>query len=85
LTDPQIGIDVIVSGQTVDVSINPHQTVEHLVHDALNRSGNKGQEPSGWSLKTQSGNAIEQGQTISQAGIHAGDTLYLNPVTGAGG
>jgi WXG100 protein secretion system (Wss), protein YukD/Protein of Unknown function (DUF2604) len=85
VSDPQGDVHIIVSGQTVDVSMNPHQTVEHLVHEALNLSGNKGQMPSDWSLKTQSGSPIGQDQTIAQAGIHNGDTLYLNPVTGTGG
>jgi hypothetical protein len=83
--DPNISVTVIVSGQPTTVKVNIHQTVDHLVREALNQTGNKGQPPSEWELRTADGALIEQTLTIEAAGIVAGITLYLNPRAGAGG
>jgi hypothetical protein len=41
-----IDIIVVVSGQSERLKANVHQTLEHLVHQALQKSGNQGQAPS---------------------------------------
>jgi Protein of Unknown function (DUF2604) len=76
---------IVVSGQPTTIRVNPHQTVEHLVHEALQESGNKGQPPSEWELRRSDGGLIEQGLRIDNAGITDGMTLYLSPRAGAGG
>ena len=83
--DQNISVTVIVSGQPTTVKINNHQRVDHLVREALNQTGNKGQPPNEWELRTSDGALIEQTLTIEAAGIVAGMTLYLNPRAGAGG
>lgn len=76
---------VVVSGQPVSLKGNVHQTVEHLVKEALKQSGNQGQLPSEWELRRPDGSLIDQALTIEASGIFEGMTLYLSPAAGAGG
>lgn len=80
-----INVTVVVSGQPERLKVNLHQTVEHLVHEALQKSGNKGQAPSEWELRTEAGTLLDQAATVAAAGIHDGVTLFLSPKAGAGG
>src|ERR687891_213157 len=65
----------VVSGQPQPLKVNVHQTVEHLVHEALQKSGNQGQAPSEWELRTEDGRLLEQSGTVAAAAIHDGMTL----------
>jgi hypothetical protein len=78
-------VEVVVSGQTFTIKVNENQKVEQLVKEALKESGNKGQPPSEWELRTTDGALIDQSLRIEDAGIVPGATLYLSPRAGAGG
>ncbi len=80
-----LSFTVIVSGQPITLRANVHQKIDHIVREALNDSGNKGQPPGDWELRTTDGALIEQTLTVEAAGIIEGMTLYLNPRAGAGG
>lgn len=80
-----IEVVVVVSGQSERLKVNVHQTLEHLVHEALQKSGNQGQAPSEWELRTEDGRLLEQSVTAASAGLHDGATLFLSPKAGAGG
>lgn len=80
-----INVLVVVSGVLTAIKVNVHQTVEHLVQEALRESGNKGQPPSEWELRTSDGRLVDQGLEIGAAGIVDGVTLFLSPRAGAGG
>lgn len=80
-----IEVVVVVSGQPERLKVNVHQTLEHLVHEALQRSGNRGQAPSDWELRTEDGRLLDQSQTVVAAGLRDGTTLFLSPKAGAGG
>ena len=80
-----IQVQVVVSGQPTTIKVNVHQTVEQLVKEALKESGNKGQPPSEWELRTSDGTLIDQSLAIGAAGISDGATLFLSPRAGAGG
>jgi hypothetical protein len=80
-----IEVVVVVSGQSERLKVNVHQTLEHLVHEALEKSGNQGQAPSEWELRTEDGRLLEQSLTGAAAGLHDGVTLFLSPKAGAGG
>lgn len=80
-----IEVVVVVSGQSERLKVNVHQTLEHLVHEALQKSGNQGQSSSEWELRTEDGRLLEQGLTAGSAGLHDGITLFLSPKAGAGG
>jgi len=62
-----IDVTVVVSGQPERLKVNVHQTLEHLVRDALQRSNNQGQAPSDWELRTEDGQLLDQSQTIATA------------------
>ena len=80
-----ITVHIVVSGQPTSMTSNSNQFVEHLVKEALQKSGNKGQPPSEWELRTSDGTLIDQSLQISAAGISDGATLFLSPRAGAGG
>ena len=80
-----IDLVVVVSGQPERLKVNVHQTLEHLVHEALQKSGNQGQAPSDWELRTEDGALLDKSQTVADAGITDGTTLFLSPKAGAGG
>jgi Protein of Unknown function (DUF2604) len=85
MSNPNISITVIVSGQPTSVTVNPHQKIDHLIKEALHETGNKGQPSNDWELRTSDGALLEQALTVEGAKIVAGMTLYLNPRAGAGG
>ncbi len=80
-----IEVVVVVSGQSERLKVNLHQTLEHVVHEALQKSGNQGQAPSEWELRTEDGRLLEQGLAAAAAGLQDGATLFLSPKAGAGG
>lgn len=80
-----IQVQIVVSGQPTTIKANLHQTVEQLVKEALKESGNKGQPPSEWELRTSDGTLIDQSLAIGASGITDGATLFLSPRAGAGG
>jgi hypothetical protein len=80
-----IDVTVVVSGQPERIKVNVNQTLEHLVHEALQKSDNKGQAPSEWELRTEDGRLLDQAATVAAAGIQDGTTLFLSPKAGAGG
>ena len=84
-TDPNITVIVVVSGQPTSLKVNIHQKVEELVREALRQSGNQGQPPADWELRTIDGNLIGQTTRIGDAGIIDGITLFLSPQAGVGG
>jgi hypothetical protein len=83
--DKKVDVTVVVSGQGHAVTVNPNQTLEHLVKEALKVSGNQGQAPGGWELRTEEGALLDQNSSVSDAGVSDNMTLYLNPHAGAGG
>ncbi|MFL5562031.1 MAG: DUF2604 domain-containing protein [Gemmatimonadaceae bacterium] len=80
-----ISLIVVVSGQPTALKVNLHQTIDHLVHEALTRSGNQGQPSSEWELRKADGALVEQALTVEASGLVDGMTLYLSPRAGAGG
>jgi hypothetical protein len=79
-----ITLTVVVNGVATPVTVNTHQTVEHLVNEAFKEAGYKQPKPD-WELKDAQGNQIGLDQTIAAAGLTAGMTIYLGPPEGGGG
>lgn len=84
-SNQNIDVTVVVSGQPERLKVNVHQTLEHLVHEALQKSGNKGQAPSEWELRAEDGTLLDQSTTVGNAGLSDGVTVFLSPKAGAGG
>lgn len=80
-----IEVVVVVSGQPERLKVNVHQTLEHLVHEALQRTANRGQAPADWELRTEDGRLLDQALAVVAAGVNDGTTLFLSPKAGAGG
>ncbi|HEY3292824.1 MAG TPA: DUF2604 domain-containing protein [Candidatus Nanopelagicaceae bacterium] len=83
--NPNIEVTVVVSGQPTTVKVNIHEKVENLVREALHQTGNQGQPPGNWELRTADGIMIDQNLSIENAGIVEGMKLFLSPHAGAGG
>lgn len=83
--DNHISLTIVVSGAPEAVSINRNEPLEHAVREALRESGNPGQPPEDWELRTDTGQLIALNQRPEQAGVAPGQTLFLSPKAGAGG
>jgi hypothetical protein len=79
-----IEVTVVVSGQPERLKVNVHQTLEHLVHEALRTTGNQGQSPAEWELRTEAGALLDQVQRVDSV-LRDGETVFLSPKAGAGG
>jgi hypothetical protein len=84
-TSQKIEITVVVSGVPERLTLHAHEKLEHVVREALKHSGNEGQPPSEWELRTEGGLLLEQSLTVAEAGVENGQTLFLSPKAGAGG
>lgn len=84
-SDKTIDLVVVVSGQPTNVSVNVKQSVAHLIHKALERSGNTGQDPTQWDLRREGGELVDPALRVGEVGLSDGMTLFLNPRAGAGG
>ena len=47
-----VDLIVVVSGRPEPVRVNPKQKISQLVREALNQTGNHGQPPESWELRT---------------------------------
>lgn len=81
----KINVMVVVSGIDQPVTVNVHQTVEHLAEEALRESGHEGQPLADWELKDAGGVIIPFATKVEDAGIKEGTKVYLNPKVGTGG
>jgi hypothetical protein len=82
--EQNIEVTVVVSGQPERLKTNLHQTLEQLVHEALQKTGNHGQSPGDWELRTEEGVLLDQHLTVGSA-LRDGQTVFLSPKAGAGG
>lgn len=80
-----VDLIIVVSGRPEPVRVNPKQKITQLVREALNQTGNHGQPPESWELRTEDGTVLDQDQTVEHAGLQDGMTLFLSPQAGAGG
>jgi hypothetical protein len=76
---------IVVSGAPQTVKINLREPLEHAVREALRKAGAAGRPPAEFELRTDDGTLLDQQQRASDAGLHDGQTLFLNPQAGAGG
>jgi hypothetical protein len=79
-------LTVVVSGAPQGVTVNQQQQVHVLVDDALKEAGIKHPDLAEWQLRAaQGGPPIPFNQKIEAAGIHDGETLFLDQDEGGGG
>lgn len=83
--DNHINLLIVVSGAEQHVTINPHEPLANVVREALRLTGNAGQPPEDWELRTDGGLLLDQGTSAGGVGLHDGQVLFLSPRAGAGG
>jgi hypothetical protein len=84
-SDHHIDLVIVVSGAPETVRINRSEPLEHAVREALRESGNHGQQPGDWELRSEAGQLLDASLRPEQAGVVDGQTLFLSPKAGAGG
>ena len=85
MADKRFEITFIVNGQPVEVKVGLDEQIGEAVEDALRASGDSGQSPERWELRDESGQPIDTGKKIGEAGIGPGAKLFLNLKAGIGG
>jgi hypothetical protein len=78
-------VDVIVSGQKIQVSVDRRKKAEWLIRQALVKTGNVGQKVDDWELRTVNGRLLEASVAMLRSGVIGGDILFLNPHAGWAG
>ena len=85
MSDKRFEITIVVNGQPFEVKVGLDEQIGEAVEDALKVSGNSGQPAERWELRDESGQPIDTGKKIGEAGIAAGTKLFLNLKAGVGG
>ncbi|MCW3033123.1 MAG: hypothetical protein JWM60_1468 [Solirubrobacterales bacterium] len=82
----KINVTVVVAGAPQPVTVGEHREVKALVKEALKEAGIHHPDLAEWELRgEQGGQPIVLEQTIAAAGIHDGQTLFLDQDAGGGG
>ena len=85
MSDKRFEITIVVNGEPFEIKVGLDEQIGEAVKDALEVSGNSGQPPERWELRDESGQPIDTGEKIGQAGIAAGAKLFLSLKAGVGG
>lgn len=83
--DNHLDVRIVVSGVEQLVRINNRESLAHAVREALRLSGNAGQPPEDWELRTEAGVLLSMEIRAGQSGLSDGQVLFLSPRAGAGG
>jgi hypothetical protein len=83
--DNHVDLLIVVSGAEQPVKVNVHEPLANAVREALRLTGNAGQPPEDWELRTDGGSLLDQSVTAGNAGLTDGQLLFLSPRAGAGG
>lgn len=82
--DNKLDVTVVVSGDPVSVTVNPHQKADALIREALRKAEAANSEPGGY-LLTFNDREVAGDTPIGAIGLRDGDTLFLAPRQGVGG
>lgn len=80
-----VNVVVVVSGVPRPARVNLGAPLAHLVKQVLKDSGDDGRDESEFELRTEDGQQLMLTSSGREAGLHEGQTLFLNPQAGAGG
>ncbi len=83
--DQHLDLVIVVSGVPQPVRVNAREDLGHAVREALRLSGNPGQAPEEFELRTEDGVLLDLTVRAGQLGLVDGTTLFLNPRAGVGG
>ncbi len=85
MSDPKFVITFVVSGDPVDVEVNPHQPLKVGRDKALKESGQEGRPPDEWEVRTEAGVPLDVSRKVEDLGIKPGTRLIVSLQAGAGG
>lgn len=81
----KIEIVVVVNGQPVVVDANLNAPLRTVIPKALEASGNSGQPPTNWELRSADGELLDLDLKIEDFQFPADVKLFLNLKAGVGG
>lgn len=84
MANPNFTVTFVIQGQSFDVDVNPNQPVKAGVVKALQQAGVPGQ-PNEWTVRTESGQQLDQNKSFEDQGITSPTKLLLNKGPGRGG
>ena len=78
-------VQFVVSGRPHASRVLKTGVLGRIVARVLNECGAVGQPPEAWELRDYEGRLFDHFDTVGEAGISDGQTLFLNPRAGVGG
>lgn len=81
----KVEIVVVVNGQPVVVDANLNAPLKTVIPKALEASGNSGQPPTNWELRSADGELLDGDLKIEDFQFPADVKLFLNLKAGVGG
>jgi hypothetical protein len=78
-------LTIVVNGQPTQVKADLHEPLASIIPPALEQTGNSGQPPQNWELRTAEGKILPLERKIESFHFHPGTTLFLNLRAGIGG
>ena len=85
MPDTKITLTIIVNGQPTEVEANLNAPLRSVIGKALEQTGNEGQGPENWELKTFEGAVLPLDQKIEEFGFTEDTKLSLSLKAGVAG
>lgn len=78
----KVTLTIVVNGQPTQLTASGQASIESIIPQALEQTGNVGQPPNNWELRDAAGKQLDPKNKV---GEFAGQTLFLNLKAGIGG
>jgi Protein of Unknown function (DUF2604) len=85
MENTKLKVKVVVNGVPTSLEVHPKEKVSVLERHALDEAGQRHAKLEDWELKTETGTIIPRTETVEEAKIESGATLFLNRSEGGGG
>lgn len=83
--DRHVELTVVVNGQSTEVRVEASQPLRVVIPRALEQTGNAGQPPENWELRSAQGEVLALDQAVKDFHFPEDTTLFLNLKAGIGG
>jgi hypothetical protein len=81
----KLPLTIVVNGQPTQLEVSEEALLESVIPRALEQTGNTGQPPDQWELRTAEGQTLDVRRTVESFHFVPGTTLFLNLRAGVGG
>jgi hypothetical protein len=78
-------LTIVVNGNPVVIEVNLNAPLRTVIEKALHESGNNGQPPQNWELRSEGGELLDLSQKIGEYNFPETIKLFLNLKAGIGG